>query len=245
MIIDIHTHCHNYEILGEGVRFSNDEFIHELNHHGMDYAAVSNAFALETDFVAGNETVFELMEVYPDQIVGIVALHPAFPEESAATLKRALDLGVRAIKLHCELSHVKYCDSRHMALVETVADLGLPIQIHTGTRHIEDAIGLASAFPQATFLFAHTGGMAYKLMLEQMQKLDNTIADLSGNVFLQDFVKDCVNALGDERVAFGSDFVFMDPCIMIRMIETSPIGDQSKERVLGGNAMRLLGIGEK
>jgi hypothetical protein len=244
MIVDIHTHNHNYEILGEGVRFSQEEFIQELDQHNITYAGVSHAFGIETDFVQANETVFDFMGAYPDRILGILALHPAFPKESAALLERGVELGVRAIKLHCELSHIKYCDPRHLALVESLADMGLPIQIHTGTRHIDDAIGLASAFPQATFICAHTGGFEYKAMLERMKKHENTIADLSGNVYLHHFVEDCVNAIGDERVAFGSDFDFMDPCIMIDMIKTSSISDESKERVLGGNAMRLLRIEE-
>ncbi|MBU0714923.1 MAG: amidohydrolase family protein [Verrucomicrobia bacterium] len=240
MIIDMHTHYHNYEHLGEGVRLTFEEFIHELDFHGIDKAVVSNAFGLESDFVSGNRLLFEFMERYPDRIIGFLALHPCFPEESRALLREGVARGIKGVKLHCELSFVPYDDPRHLALVEEVASCNLPVTIHTGSSYIQPSVTLAKTFPNTCFLFGHTGGLAYHPMVQAIKKMDNVIADLAGNVFLDGFIETIVNTLGEDRVVYASDFVFMDPVIMLSMVRTARISDAGKEKILSGNAQRIL-----
>ena len=51
-----------------------------------------------------------------------------------------------------------------------------------------------------------------------------------------------VNGAGQDRVLFGSDMPLMDARYQIGRIATSGISDDAKSAVLGGNAVRLLGL---
>lgn len=240
MIFDAHTHYHNYEQLGEGVRLSPAEFVAALDHHGIAQAAVSNPFCLETDFIAGNRLVFDLMEQHAGRVKGVVALHPLFLEESSALLEEGLRRGVRGIKLHTDLSHLPYDGPEHLRLVEAVSRSGLPITLHTSPASLPNALRLAQAFPETTFLFGHVGGLGFRQMLAGMAPLENTYADLCGNVFLYGFVEEITGALGDERVLFSSDFPYATPAVMLGMVERASLPEISKERLLGLNAQRIF-----
>lgn len=240
MIIDAHTHIHNYEFLGEGIRFTPDQFIHELDHHHIDKAVVSSPFHLETDFAVGNRIVFDLMKSHPNRIIGQATLHPLFLDESLAVAKEAVDRGTRGFKIHCELSHVPYTAAAHLELVASLAEFGLPITLHTGKKYLSEAPALAKKFPGLTFQFAHIGGFSYREMIDRVVALDNVVADLSGNVFTNGFVEDVVAGMGVDRVVFGTDFVFMDPAIMLAMVRNADLTESDKEKILWKNAERIL-----
>jgi predicted TIM-barrel fold metal-dependent hydrolase len=70
----------------------------------------------------------------------------------------------------------------------------------------------------------------------------NAIADLCGTVFLDSYVEELVGIVGDGRVTYSSDFTFIDPAVMLNMVKTADIPEKSKEKILGANAERILGL---
>ena len=55
-------------------------------------------------------------------------------------------------------------------------------------------------------------------------------------------IEELVDGVGADRVLFGSDMPLMDPRSQIGKIITARISDEAKQKILGGNAGRLLGI---
>ncbi len=55
-------------------------------------------------------------------------------------------------------------------------------------------------------------------------------------------IEELVDGVGVDRVLFGSDMPLMDPRSQIGKIITARISDEAKQKILGGNAGRLLGI---
>jgi predicted TIM-barrel fold metal-dependent hydrolase len=51
-----------------------------------------------------------------------------------------------------------------------------------------------------------------------------------------------VNGAGEDRVMYGSDMPLMDARLQIGRIATAVISEKAKRKVLGLNAMRLLGL---
>ena len=55
-------------------------------------------------------------------------------------------------------------------------------------------------------------------------------------------IEELVDGVGVDRVLFGSDMPLMGPRTQIGKIITARISDEAKQKILGGNAGRLLGI---
>jgi predicted TIM-barrel fold metal-dependent hydrolase len=119
-----------------------------------------------------NEYVAEYCKAAPDRLVPMGGVHPRFAEDAAAEVRRAADLGVRALKLHpCHMAvrpneYLDGLDSLR-AIYEEAQRLKLPVMIHTGTSIFPGArsrLGepmavddVAVDFPHLTIVLAHGG----------------------------------------------------------------------------------------
>lgn len=78
--------------------------------------------------------------------------------------------------------------------------------------------------------------------LERLKRFDNYILDISAHGIERiGSLKKLVNAIGSERIVFGSDFPSCDPIAFIACVENDPyITEQDKENILYRNAERIL-----
>ena len=240
MIIDGHTCWHTYEM--KGIRYDAGEFVATLVGCGIDRAMVCNPFALLSDQVFGNDRTLKLMSAYPDFVVGYATLHPLFGQETLDELARCHDAGMRGVKLHCDLATSPYDHPAHDALMARAAEYAMPVHMHTGADSIERAKGLAERVPEATYIFAHCGGEAWRETAEWAAGRPNVNLCVSGLVFDLDFLEGMVEILGEDRIIFGSDFVYVDPNIFLGVIARSRLSEAAKDKILGLNLKRLLGL---
>src|SRR5262245_39359213 len=85
-----------------------------------------------------NEYVAEYCRAAPDRLVPMGGVHPRFVKDAAEEVRRASELGVRALKVHPP--HMGFEPNAYLhgmeslrALYAEAARLGLPVLIHTGT----------------------------------------------------------------------------------------------------------------
>jgi predicted TIM-barrel fold metal-dependent hydrolase len=119
-----------------------------------------------------NEYVAEYCKAAPDRLVPMGGVHPRFAEDAAAEVRRAAELGVRALKLHPP--HMRVAPNAYLdgldaqrAIYEEAQRLKLPVMIHTGTSIFPGArsrLGepmavddVAVDFPSLTIVIAHGG----------------------------------------------------------------------------------------
>jgi predicted TIM-barrel fold metal-dependent hydrolase len=119
-----------------------------------------------------NEYVTEYCGAAPDRLLPMGGVHPRFAEDAAAEVRRAAELGVRALKLHPPHMAVEPNAYLHgmdalRALYEEAQRLRLPVMIHTGTSIFPGARSRAGEpiavddvavdFPELTIIIAHGG----------------------------------------------------------------------------------------
>ena len=119
-----------------------------------------------------NEYVTEYCQASPDRLLPMGGVHPRFAPDAAAEVRRAADLGVRALKLHPPHMAVEPNAYLHgldalRALYAEAERLRLPLMIHTGTSIFPGARSrtgepmavddVAVDFPELTLILAHGG----------------------------------------------------------------------------------------
>ncbi len=173
------------------------------------------------------------------------------PEDEAfeRLVERALvELGLRAVKLHCSVGNFAATDRRLEPLWLAAARFGVPVVIHagrgpgqTGTDEIDALIPLLRAHPGLPLVLAHCGFPHSARALELMADYPNLYADLTP------VWESAVQVTPDEMSAFAGRLLFgsdapnnpVDAREQAARIEALGLEPETLALTLGGAAYRL------
>jgi len=202
---------------------------------GTVFASSMEALVDLADTVQANEDMFKLVQDIPNlyQWVVIDPRNDSTFEQAERMLKNKKCVG---LKLHPRLH--EYTLAEYGEKIFSFADKHSAIvQMHYGR---EDYVGLANAFPNATFIVAHLGG---KLHIDAVKnaKYRNVYTDTSGMDSLRNkLIEYAVSQIGSDRILFGTDTYA--PGAQRGRIEYAMISEQDKENILLNNAKKLFGL---
>jgi len=271
LVIDFHFHAglyhdyHPWVIDWIKTQMENaEEFIQEvltpegliryLDDSGVDYAVALAELSPITTGVLSNEEVAEVCRGN-DRMIPFCSINPFLVADLAAELERYVtEMGFRGMKLYPTYHHYYANSNRIYPLYAKAEELGIPVMIHTGSSifrgarlkygdplYIDD---VAVDFPGLTLLMVHSGrGFWYDrayFLAKLHANLYMEIAGLPPQRLLEYFPE--LERVAD-KVIFGSDWPGM-PYIKrnIEIIRSLPLKDETKDKILGGNAARILGI---
>jgi predicted TIM-barrel fold metal-dependent hydrolase len=208
----------------------------------------------------GNDWLASLAGRYPGTLMGFGSVDPHRPD-AVDEMRRAASLGLRGLKFHPTMQRFDPGDPRFSPLWERAQDLGLVCLFHTGTCGIAagtpgaggtkiryshpgflDSIG--ADFPGLTIVAAHFGWPWFLECLAIALHKSNVWIELSGwapRYLPPEVVREAGRRLSD-RTLFGSDFPFIDLDRWFAEFEELPIDAEAKQRILAGNATRILGL---
>ena len=207
-----------------------------------------------------NEYVAQYCEAAPDRLIPMGGVHPRFTDDAAAEVRRAADLGVRALKVHPP--HMAFEPNAYLhgldglrRIYEEAQRLRLPVMIHTGTSIFPGARSrtgepmavddVAVDFPDLVIVIAHGGR---PLWMEQafflVRRFPNVFMDVSSippKAVLRYFPRLVEIA---DKVLYGSDWPAPGVRSMgenLRDFRALGLADDVLARVLEGNARRVFG----
>jgi hypothetical protein len=187
-------------------------------------------------------------------------VHPRFTDDAAAEVRKAADLGVRALKVHPP--HMAFEPNAYLhgldalrALYEEAQRLRLPVMIHTGTSIFPGARSrtgepmavddVAVDFPDLTIVIAHGGR---PLWMEQafflVRRFPNVFMDVSSippRAVLRYFPRLAEIA---DKVLYGSDWPAPGVRSMadnLRDFRALGLAEDVSIRMLDGNSRRVFG----
>ena len=205
---------------------------------------------------------------FGEGIISFGCIHPDFTNYREE-LSRVKNLGLKGIKIHPVYQDTNLNDTKYVRIIDRAAELDLIVVTHAGLDigfpgvvrcspqmacHVVEEVG------EFKFILAHMGGWknwseVLAILAGKKIYLDTSFS--TGKIIprsdchwqeedlkLLDAVQfmSFVETFGAERLLFGTDSPWTSPKPSIEFIKNLPLGDADKNKILGGNAQRLLKV---
>ena len=208
-----------------------------------------------------NDYVIESVARYPDRLIGFAIVNPQCGSEAVREIERCAASGLVGIgELMPDGQGYRLDDQKIMApIVEVAMEHDMVLLTHSsepvghlypgkGTVTPDEIIRFARLFPDAKLVCAHWGGgtIFYELMPEVSRIMCNVYYDTAASLFLyQDDIFTLAARWAPGKVLFATDFPLIGPGTFIRRLEAARMPTATRRRMLGGNAWRILKLGER
>ncbi len=209
-----------------------------------------------TTGVVPNEYVMEFCEGQ-DTYIPFCTINPSLTTHPALETKKYIQMGAKGIKLYPSYNHFYPNDRRLYPLYALAQEEHLPVLVHTGSSVFKgskikyaDPIHLdevAADFPDLSLLMAHAGrGIWYDRAFFLSRLHPHLYLEISGlpPKNLLNYFPEMENNI--DKFVYGSDWPAV-PTIATntKAIMKLPLAEDSKEKILYGNAAKILGIKKK
>lgn len=240
----IDAHCH----LGQDreKQASLSELLLTMDEAGVDRAVVCPVDREITIFNReGNERIPAAVNVHPDRLIGFAVANPWYGEAAVQELRRALDSGLKGVKLHPRLQGFLLNDELVYPLLEVAQERGVPVYFHTGTATtaLPFQLGdLAGQFPEITFIMGHMGHSDYWYdALPVARHWPNIYFETSH--MMPSVIDMFIAEMGYDRLLFGSNFPVSNMRLELEKVRMLQLDEEGRRQTLGGNLLRLLAGG--
>ena len=223
-----------------------------MDRYQIEMLAVCSTRSIFSDWRLGNEEAIELSNKYPKRFLPFVSLSPILPKSDLVHhLKDYKQRKVRGIRLYPQ--HQGYSlasNSVATEILKTAQDLSLPVvlpirvimnwglpEMATGT--IETIV---PKYPKLSFILSGVNYGDTLWAFDFMRRFHNVFLEISG---MQGFraIDGSVQAVGTERLLFGSGLPLLYPACSIQKLEVARLTREQKSAISEGNARRVLDMG--
>ena len=234
-----------------------EDVITKLDEQGLD-AAVVFGFAFKDQALCRetNSYVIDAVKRYSKRLIGFACVNPT-AKGLEAELSRCVAGGLTGVgELMPDGQGYEIDDPKQTAeLAGLCKEGGLPVLVHVNEpvghyypgktkTSIEEACAFAEANPELKIIYAHWGGglLFYELMPELKQVLKNVYYDTAAGPFLYSpKIYEAVLSAGlIHKVLLGSDYPLLSPGRYIKELGQTALSEADKNRIMGGNAHKLL-----
>lgn len=246
-----------------GAREMVDWYVKRLDDAGVAAAIVMSVFP-------DSEHMREVVAVGGQRLFALANIDPR-SANAPESLSRELEAGFRGVKLLPVNRCYHLSDPAARPFFEKANELGIGIVVHYGVtvdprgdlRYADpiDLSPVARDFPDVTFVIAHFGAGYLDQVLKVAYQCGNVCVDTSGTnnwidhqvqfCTLEDVFRRSIQALGPERVLFGTDsgttakYRAWIKYQQMRILEVIGVSDADRDLVLRGNAVRIFGLEER
>jgi predicted TIM-barrel fold metal-dependent hydrolase len=196
-----------------------------------------------------NDRLAEWCAPFPDRFVPFCTVDPRRPEAADEMERCVSELGMRGVKLHNWLQGFSPLEGFMAPICEKAVELGIPLFFHDGTPPYATSLQiaqLAARYPKLKVILGHAGlHDLWPEAIKAAKRYKNVYLCLcSTPPFAMERIVEEV-AIG--QIVFGTDgglfHSAQQPYVgyRFREFEELEIPRDAKERILGSNALRLLG----
>jgi uncharacterized protein len=236
-----------------GYRLGAEELLASMNSNDIDKGVIAPVQPKTYRLEPQNDAVAVAQMRYPDRLIGFCRVDPRQGEDAITELRRCvLRLKLRGLLLHPMEEGYTINDPPAVRLVREAGALSVPVVVAAGYPWVAHAQQIRSVAEQAegtTIVMSHGGqinisGLAQADAFLAMQTCDNLCVGTNG-VYRQDFLEECVDAFGPERVLFTSMAPVFDQGFELDRVRSIKMEESEQQYVLGTNMVRILEEGAK
>ncbi len=246
-----------------------DRLLRDMDAAGVDQVVMLGWYWENQDTCdLQNRWFIDWRRAHPDRIRAFAAVNPAAGARARDALARALDAGLIGIgELLPQVQGGRLLDDDWGRVFALAAERGVPVNLHVtdplavspGAAQkptpLETFVGMLEAHPGTTFILAHWGGGLpfYELNPRVRPLFGNVYYDTAASPLLYDVsvYRRVCDLIGPERILWGTDYpLFTHPRVKREVTFQRDLDDARSpraaltpaelERILGGNAARLL-----
>lgn len=262
MIIDFHVHAfpdqiaeHAISALAESSGYlpeSNGTFAdtqQKLTESGVDRFVLLNVAQTPKQQKKANDFV---IEHNGGNVISFAAIHP-LAEDALYELDRAVDAGLKGVKLHPEYQGFNIDDPTVYPFYETCAKKGIILLFHAGydvaypnsrRGYPDRSSKVVKDFAGAKIVLAHLGNCTdNQEALEYLCGLDCYL-DLAicYRTMSEEKIKAVIKAHSADKILYGTDFPWSNPVKTLETINRLGLSEEEKEKICHRNAEKLLQI---
>lgn len=228
-------------------------YVAYLNDCGVDFGVILAEYCPISTGICTNDYVYQFCQGQ-ERLIPFACINPYLIGNPAGELERLVkEMGFRGLKLYPTYDYFYPSEPMMYPIYAKAQELGIPVMMHTGSstfRGTRIKYGdplffddLAVDFPDLNFLMAHSGrGFWYDkaFFLSRLHKnLYMEITGLPPKKLLDYFPEFERNA---DKIVFGTDWPAFEIKANVEAFRALPLKEETKEKILGGNAARLLNI---
>lgn len=237
-----------------------DELISSMDRNEVDISVILNIGWTTHDLcLETNDYILESISRYPKRLVGFCSVSLQSPEAALKEIERCASGGIKGIgELRPDMQLLDISDKKLMQpFVDIMKKHNLILLTHTSEPigHIYPGKGAVTpevlypfiaANQELTIICSHWGGGLpfYALMPEVKQAISNVYFDTAASPLLYSpgIYKQVAQLAGADKILFGSDYPLLEQERLIKEIKSAGLPAGVEDKILGGNARRLLGI---
>lgn len=236
----------------------------------MDYSGIDKNVLLPLDitttkqgYLVTNEEIRRTVDRMPDRLIGFASVDPHRPDAKEVLEYAFRDLGLMGLKLNPAKQKFSPMEEGMDEIYEICLKYNRPVMFHSGMSWEPDTLmeagrpalfePVALKFPELRICLAHFGWPWIQETAALVLKYPNVYTDTSmlymdsPEIFFRETFTQQLGHLWIEnnfadRVMFGSNNPRFRAGRMKEGLEKLPWREQTKEKVLGKNAMRFLGL---
>jgi predicted TIM-barrel fold metal-dependent hydrolase len=238
------------------------ELIAAMDRSGVDRAVVFGfPWRSAERFRRHNDYVMQAVATHPERLIGLACFDVMHPEAPAET-RRCLAGGLKGVgELAFYGAGITEANLAQMATVMAICRAHqVPVMIHTNEpvghqypgkapNTLQQIYRLVGRFRENQIILAHWGAGLFffgLLKKEVRETLRNVYFDTAASpfVYAPGIWPIACELAGADKILFGTDFPLLNPGRYFDEINTSPLTQEDRMRILGRNAAELFGLAE-
>lgn len=248
-IVDVHAHIGR--TVSSGIGQTTDGWLRTMDRVGIEASVLSVAAGGEQsqgldDTRRANDVLAAARRDHPDRFIAALgSVEVRHGEPGLVEVARVMDeLGFAGLAFHATFEGFSVDSAAFDAVLAAMGDREAVILLHSTSDAKASPAAIAQVaqrYPRLRFVLGHPVFTPAQRedAIEQLRANANLWLDIA----YQDSPKtttDFVQALGADRVLFGSDAPFFEPERVIASVESAEVSDDQRDAIFAGNTRRLF-----